>query len=150
MSGVACSDVCSFSIRSYTDPKWVVILMTPVADGDLRHFLDRKDVSQFHILIRHFYGCLATAVQYLHVNRIRHKDLKPQNILVKGTKVLITDFGTALDWTDRSRATTTGNPGPYSAAYAAPEVADRENRSESSDIWSLGCVFLEMTVSSCI
>jgi hypothetical protein len=39
--------------------------MTPVADGDLRHFLDQKGVSQFDILIRHFYGCLATAVQYL-------------------------------------------------------------------------------------
>jgi serine/threonine protein kinase len=120
--------------------------MTPVADSDLRHFLDQKDVLQFSVLIRQFYGCLVMAVQYLHVNRIRHKDLKPQNILVKGTSILITDFGTALDWTDRSRATTTGDPGPISINYAAPEVVDREQRSESSDIWSLGCVFLEMTV----
>lgn len=122
------------------------ILMTPVADCDLRFFLDRAAQSQEEHFLRPFYGCLITAVHYLHQNRIRHKDLKPQNILLKGTKVLITDFGTALDWNDESRATTTGDPGPISITYAAPEVVDRERRSESSDIWSLGCVFVEMTV----
>jgi serine/threonine protein kinase len=62
-------------------------------------------------------------------------------------KVLITDFGTALDWSDDSGATTTGRPGPITSLYAAPEVIAYERRNESSDIWSLGCVFLEMTVS---
>lgn len=120
--------------------------MTPVADCDLRAFLDKQVSPNRNALLRQFYGCLAVAVQYLHHNNIRHKDLKPQNILVKENKVLLTDFGTALDWTDKSRATTSGDPGPISFNYAAPEVVDREERSESSDIWSLGCVFVEMTV----
>lgn len=120
--------------------------MTPVADCNLRQFLDEAEQSQQKHLLRSFYGCLITAVHYLHQNRIRHKDLKPQNILLKGTKVLITDFGTSLDWTDDSRATTTGDPGPISIAYAAPEVVEKERRSESSDTWSLGCIFVEMTV----
>lgn len=120
--------------------------MTPVADCDLRVFLDRHQVPHRDNFLRQAYGCLVTAVHYLHQKRIRHKDLKPQNILIKESKVLITDFGTALDWNDESRATTTGEPGPISINYAAPEVADKERRSESSDIWSLGCVFVEMTV----
>jgi serine/threonine protein kinase len=84
-----------------------------------------------------------------YTNRIRHKDIKPQNILVKGMNVLITDFGTALDWSKDSGATTSGHPGPTSVNYIAPEVAEHEDRNESSDIWSLGCVFLEMTVKCC-
>ncbi|KAH7116967.1 kinase-like domain-containing protein [Dendryphion nanum] len=133
-------------VGSYTDPKWLGLLMSPVADCDLRHFLGRPVTPEKENTLRQFYGCLTVAIQYLHQNRIRHKDLKPQNILVKGSKVLITDFGTALDWSEESRATTTGDPGPISINYAAPEVVDREKRSESSDIWSLGCVFVDMTV----
>ncbi|KAF1832875.1 kinase-like protein [Decorospora gaudefroyi] len=132
-------------VGSYTDPGHLGILMSPVADCDLRIFLDSKATLHRCNLLRRFYGCLTKAVQYLHTNRIRHKDIKPQNILVKGMKVLITDFGTALDWSEESGATTSGRPGPIAINYIAPEVAERESRNESSDIWSLGCVFIEMT-----
>jgi len=33
------------------------------------------------------------------------------------------------------------------ASYAAPEVAEWEARNEAADIWSLGCVHLDMLVS---
>jgi hypothetical protein len=42
-----------------------------------------------------------------------------------------------------SRPTTSG-PGARDPRYCAPEVADWDSRNETSDIWSLGCVFLEM------
>ena len=60
--------------------------------------------------------------------------------------MFITDFGTARDWSE-GRATTTGMTGPYTPAYAAPEVAVWEARNEAADIWSLGCVYLDMLVS---
>jgi len=47
------------------------------------------------------------------------------------------------DWASNSRPTTSG-PGARDPRYCAPEVADWEARNESADIWSLGCVFLEM------
>jgi serine/threonine protein kinase len=122
--------------RSYTDSGHLGILLSPVADCDLRIFLDRSATTHSRNLLRHFYGCLTKAVQYLHTNRIRHKDIKPQNILVKGMQVLTTDFGTALDWSKDSGATTSGHPGPIAVNYIAPEVAKREDRNESSDIWS--------------
>lgn len=75
--------------------------------------------------------------------KIRHRDIKPQNVLVKGDRVLLTDFGIALDWEHLSRSTTTADSGK-TWLYAAPEVARYEKRNTSSDIWSLGCVFLEM------
>jgi hypothetical protein len=70
--------------------------------------------------------------------------LKPGNILVKNDVVLITDFGTSRNWSDRSKGTTTGESGPYTPGYAAPEVVAWEARNESSDIWSLGCVFVDI------
>jgi serine/threonine protein kinase len=133
--------------RSYTDPKYVGLLMSPVADCDLKAFLKRDPfpIDDLHLL-RGFFGCLCSAVLYLHNSKCRHKDLKPENILVYMNNVLITDFGTARDWSEQSRSTTTGRSGAYTPGYAAPEVVDEEPRSSSADIWSLGCVYLDMMV----
>jgi serine/threonine protein kinase len=117
-----------------------------VADCDLKTFLERKPFRESFIL-RQAFGCLCSAVQYLHSQSCRHKDIKPANILLKNGEVFITDFGTARDWSEGGRATTTGMTGPYTPAYAAPEVAEWEARNEAADIWSLGCVYLDMLVS---
>ena len=90
-----------------------------------------------------FFGCLAHAVQYLHEVKIRHRDIKPENILVKGNKVYLTDFGVSLDWEKLDGSTTTKDTAK-SLVYCSPEVARCDKRNSSADIWSLGCVFLEM------
>lgn len=130
-------------IGSYTDPTFAALIMSPVADCDLAYFL-KTATNDNHKLssLRTFFGCLATALAYLHKVRIRHKDIKPPNILVHGANVLITDFGLSRDCTD-TRSTTEGPTG-RTPKYAAPEVVEYGPRSFSSDIWSLGCVYLEM------
>ncbi|KAF2191014.1 hypothetical protein K469DRAFT_696765 [Zopfia rhizophila CBS 207.26] len=130
-------------VGSYTDPEYVGLLISPVAGSDLKFFLERKPVQEFFIL-QHAFGCLCAAVQYLHSQNCRHKDIKPANILLKDGKILLTDFGTSRDWALGERGTTTGRTGPYTPAYAAPEVIEWEPRNEAADIWSLGCVFLDM------
>ena len=119
--------------------------MSPVADCNLASYMEKsiKSVDK-QSLLRTFFGCLCNGLQYLHQSKIRHRDVKPENILVKGEKVLWTDFGISLDWEHMSRSTTTTDFG-HSPVYCAPEVANLEARNSSSDIWSLGCVFLEMT-----
>jgi tetratricopeptide (TPR) repeat protein len=57
--------------------------------------------------------------------------------------MLVTDFGISRDWSGLSHGTTTG-PTFGTKKYQAPEVAAGVARNSSSDIWSLGCVFLEM------
>jgi serine/threonine protein kinase len=93
--------------------------------------------------LRTFYGCLAAALDYLHTSKIRHRDIKPQNILVKGVTVYLTDFGISLDWEGLSRSTTTEDSAK-TVLYCAPEVAGYKPRNTASDVWSLGCVFLEI------
>lgn len=135
-------------VGSYSDPQYVGIIMEPVADSDLRAFLSQ---TSFHPAeydcIREAFGCLCAAVIYLQRQNCRHKDIKPENILVKQRKIYITDFGIARDWKALGKSTTTGDIGPISKPYAAPEVVAQEPRNSSSDIWSLGCVYLDMIVS---
>jgi serine/threonine protein kinase len=49
----------------------------------------------------------------------------------------------ALDWSGTGH-TTTSRESFRTPKYAAPETSDGLERNSSADIWSLGCVFLEM------
>lgn len=110
-------------------------LEVQVQEDSLRPALER---------LQRVYGCLVKAVQYLHDNNIRHKDLKPRNILLdRNDGLFITDFGISRDNTDASTSVTAGmERGTYK--YCAPEVARFEPRGRAADIYSLGCVFLEI------
>jgi serine/threonine protein kinase/ankyrin repeat protein len=135
-------------VGSYTDPKYIGYLMDPVADSNLHEFLVAGQAGAIHgisDLLRSFFGCLAGAVDYLHENNIRHRDLKPQNVLIKDNVVYLADFGTALDWSKFTRQTTQDRDTPGTPNYMAPEAATRGGaRNTASDMWSLGVVYLEI------
>ncbi|KAI0886486.1 kinase-like protein [Annulohypoxylon maeteangense] len=134
-------------IASYTTEGYVGMLLSPSADYNLAEYLDFVHTNQTPpnmIDLRGFFGCLITALAHLHyVEQIRHKDIKPKNILVRGKTVLLADFGISLDW-GATGCTTTITEKMKSPKYCAPEVDQFEPRNSMSDIWSLGCVFLEM------
>jgi hypothetical protein len=132
-------------VGSYTDPKYMGLIMSPVAEMDLSTYLVRADTSRYGEL-RTFFGCLARALEFLHEQQVRHKDIKPSNILVHHGKILFTDFGLSFDFTDAEGSTTVSMVNGWTPRYSAPEVAMHEPRNTSSDIWSLGVVFLEMIV----
>ncbi|QKD53995.2 uncharacterized protein FOBCDRAFT_135299 [Fusarium oxysporum Fo47] len=81
----------------------------------------------------------------------RHGDIKPENILwfeldnePHGLLVLA-DFGLAKFHRERSRSFTKNTNVGYTYTYAPPEIdIEGEFMSRSSDIWSFGCVLLEM------
>ncbi|KAL2162045.1 hypothetical protein VTH06DRAFT_7830 [Thermothelomyces fergusii] len=91
-----------------------------------------------------YFGCLAQAVTYLHRNsvQIRHKDIKPDNIVIDDFGLpLLTDFGLSKHFETGQDSV---GPTPKTLKYADPEAMHEERRDERSDIFSLGCVFLEM------
>lgn len=128
------------------------LLMYPVAICNLAEYLNNTsekthsgseiDIHRSRILLKAF-GCLTSALLYLHVTvKIKHKDIKPENILVtKHESVLLADFGISKQY---QADTITEGMTPFTDKYAPPEVVSRNKRDLSSDIWSLGCVFLEM------
>jgi len=139
-------------VSSYNTKNKVVIVMDPAADGgDLKTFLSNftteKDLGtrmRMEFVLRRSYGCLASALAFMHQHRVRHRDIKPENILLHRGSVLYADFGDARDYSDRALSFTEDHPGPFTRKYCAPEVKDYDKRSWKSDIFSLGCVYLLM------
>ena len=90
---------------------------------------------------------LLSAIALAHKCNIVHRDIKPQNVLVKddGT-VKITDFGIALAHNAVQLTQTDSVLG--SAHYLPPEVTRGETATNQSDIYSLGIVFYELLSGS--
>jgi hypothetical protein len=78
-------------VGSYTTPSHLGLIMSPIADRDLHHYLTATDVDPEHRrrTLRVFFGCLATALAFIHDKNVRHKDIKPKNVLVKGDQVFL-------------------------------------------------------------
>lgn len=83
-------------------------------------------------------------MSFLHEQKIRHNDIKPTNILLHERRILICDFGIAKDWAGRDEGTTSGTIQGMTERYCAPEIKFATDRNETSDVFSLGCVFIEM------
>lgn len=132
---------------SFTSPEYVGILMSTIGDCNLEDFLQKAVSADQKSLLRSFFGCLVSGLMAIHEVQIRHKDIKPKNILIKDSRVYITDFGIARDWSDSGKSTTGGKVLLCTPRYASPEVDDHQRRGSSADIWSLSIVFLEMTTT---
>jgi serine/threonine protein kinase len=143
-------------LEMYSYSNRLSVIMLPVADTDMKEYLEKLDEMEVGPL-RHemlkpllmWQGCLVKAIDYLHEMRIKHKDLKPANILVKGGHVLIADFGISKDLIDEeTTASRLSNDPQESPMYMAPEVFLENRRGRAVDIFSLGCIFLE--ISTCM
>lgn len=84
---------------------------------------------------------VSMGIEAAHNNRIIHRDIKPQNIIIsKDGKVKVTDFGIAKAAT--SNTITSNVMG--SVHYTSPEQARGGFSDEKSDIYSLGITLFEM------
>lgn len=90
----------------------------------------------------------ADALGMAHAMSVIHRDIKPDNILLEGTRrrVMVTDFGIAKALSDVGGATLTGTGVAIGTpAYMSPEQAAGEREIDArSDIYSLGVVAYEM------
>ncbi|KAH8176090.1 protein kinase domain-containing protein [Sarocladium implicatum] len=77
------------------DDRLLIIIMEYVAGGDLgRHISETSPLDEDSVKI--MAGQLLAALGYLHVNKITHRDVKPDNILISSLdplSVKLTDFG---------------------------------------------------------
>ncbi|XP_055353474.1 serine/threonine-protein kinase dst4-like [Paramacrobiotus metropolitanus] len=134
----------------YSDAQELRILMEYCEGGSLSEKNEKLEkagqrYSQSEI-VRDFTGIL-NGLAFLHDKRIVHRDLKGQNILftADGT-AKIADFGISV----QLAGMTTGSGDAVGAAgtypYMAPENFNKDfgKTGRKSDIWSLGCVLLEM------
>ena len=135
------------------EPKAFSIFMKPVADYDLRVFLERcteKNYPDQSVeMIFPWFGCLLDALRFAHHLSVMHRDIKPLNILIKDKHVYLADFGVAKDFGFEGTSSTKDYFIYGTPVYRAPETRPGNPRGRSADIFSLGCVFAEMlTVAS--
>jgi hypothetical protein len=134
-------------------------LLFECADHDLTIFFQQERPSHFEDdeLLNQLFG-LASALDQIHnyfseeydLRLIGcHYDLTPKNILVKGHRLLLSDFGLS-----RLKSEAKGSDSMFKGGigdYLAPECQNlqgdflKHRIRRPSDIWSFGCILAEMT-----
>ncbi|CAI2186005.1 3755_t:CDS:10 [Funneliformis geosporum] len=98
-------------------------------------------------LVRSFNRQILQGLNYLHEKDIIHRDIKGANILVdnKGG-IKISDFGISKKVEDQIMANTSvSRPSLQGSVFwMAPEVVKQTPYTSKADIWSLGCLIVEM------
>ncbi|KAK3330196.1 hypothetical protein B0H66DRAFT_49970 [Apodospora peruviana] len=131
----------------------VYMFMEFCSGGSLANLLEHGRIEDEQVIMVYALQLLE-GLAYLHELRIAHRDIKPENILLDHNGIIkYVDFGAAKliarqgrtlvqDLTStKPNKSMTGTP-----MYMSPEVIKGENPGHfgAVDIWSLGCVILEM------
>ena len=116
-------------------------------DQDLKKYMDTTARATRGVLsvgvIKSFMYQLLKGIAYCHENRVLHRDLKPQNLLInKHLQLKLGDFGLARAF---GIPVNTFSNEVVTLWYRAPDVLlGSRMYSTSIDIWSAGCIMAEM------
>jgi serine/threonine protein kinase len=108
-------------------------------DMDFLSYLYQRSIAFLYTRI----GCVGEALAFLHQQDIRHKDLKPAQILLSANGLWLTDFGWSRDTSHLTNSVTNGGD-RITLRYHAPERAASGPCGKPEDIFALGCIYLEM------
>lgn len=122
-----------------------LMLVFEFMDGDLKKYMDTKGdrgALPPHT-IKSFMYQLLKGIDFCHQNKVLHRDLKPQNLLINGKGQLkLGDFGLARAF---GIPVNTFSNEVVTLWYRAPDVLlGSRSYNTSIDIWSAGCIMAEM------
>ncbi len=146
-------------VKSYQRGDRYGILLKPAATTDLKKLLDRhrrngfdynksagdrrRDRTVLKPVLLTAFGCLSRGLAHMHGCNIRHKDIKPANILYEKAldpnpaRFLWADFGLAHNFGNTGNSKTVSKHRQrYSPRYAAPGIMEEfEVRKARGEIW---------------
>jgi serine/threonine-protein kinase len=91
---------------------------------------------------------VADALDYAHAQGVVHRDIKPDNILLEGERVLVADFGVARAVSEVAEKLTATGMVVGTPTYMSPEQASGDREIDGrTDVFALGCVLYELLAS---
>ncbi|XP_076046818.1 mitogen-activated protein kinase kinase kinase 4-like [Oratosquilla oratoria] len=128
-------------------PEEMLIFMEYCDEGTLEELAQSTETGLPEVIVRKYTRQLLEGINCLHDHGILHRDIKGANIFLtqEGNILKLGDFGCSV----RIRGFQT-EVGEFSGivgthAYMAPEIfRSSEGHGRAADIWSLGCVVIEM------
>lgn len=122
-----------------------LMLVFEYMDGDLKRYMDTHGErgALKPTTIKSFMYQLLKGIDFCHQNRVLHRDLKPQNLLINSKGCLkLGDFGLARAF---GIPVNTFSNEVVTLWYRAPDVLlGSRTYNTSIDIWSAGCIMAEM------
>ncbi|KAI4587738.1 hypothetical protein MJG53_005525 [Ovis ammon polii x Ovis aries] len=98
--------------------------------------------------LQNMLGQVLDAVDYLHHLDVIHRNLKPSNIaLVSNDHCKLQDLSSNTLMTDKAKWNVRVEEDPFQKSWMAPEALSF-SFSQKSDVWSLGCIILDMASCS--
>ncbi|KAA8643087.1 hypothetical protein EYZ11_006187 [Aspergillus tanneri] len=140
------------------DDQYLNIFLEYVPGGSIATMLKQYNTFQ-EPLIKNFVRQILSGLSYLHSRDIIHRDIKGANILVdnKGG-IKISDFGISkrVEASTLLGARASGSGAGHmhrpslqgSVYWMAPEVVRQSAHTKKADIWSLGCLVVEMFIGA--
>ena len=122
-----------------------VILMEYCSGGTLGEIIHKYKEARKKILeskVLEYLAQIILAMNLIHENKIIHRDLNPNNILIDSQgRIKIADFGISLMLTNTKTSGKTGRGTQY---YASLELLKGESYKYDVDMWALGCIAHEL------
>jgi len=118
------------------------IMLEFVENGSLSSLLVKFGGKFPEQLVSHYITQVLKGLQYLHQQGVIHRDIKGANILsTKEGQVKLADFGVATKLNETRKSDSVVGT-PY---WMAPEIIEMTGQQSSAcDIWSVGCVTVEL------
>ena len=118
----------------------ISIALDYVSGGSLRGLIEKYGALP-PMVVRNYAYQILKGLNYIHTHNVIHRDLKSANVLVTDVAVIkLTDFGSSKKCGE-GEVLKSIKGSPY---WMAPEVLIQEGYTFSSDIWSFGCLLIEM------
>ncbi len=131
------------SIHDYGQSQETAYLVMPYVEGGALHDKLRRGSRLSLTQTASYLTQVASALDYAHRRNIVHRDVKPQNMLLRSDddRLLLADFGIAKVLDSAASQGRTGVMGTLS--YMAPEQINGRV-GIATDIYALGCVLFQM------
>ncbi|PFX51356.1 serine/threonine-protein kinase [Bacillus pseudomycoides] len=122
------------------------IIMELANEGSLNDYLKQKKMESEFLTVETLHQMFNQLIDGMeHINQeLVHRDIKPDNILIKDGKLIITDFGLAKIANAATRSINSTFKGYGTYNYVAPEGWKFDRNTIQMDIYAMGMTFYEM------